>query len=331
MLKTPEKYHELSDPQAQPRYTGIPTFFRAPYTQDLNAVDIGIIGVPFDGGVTNRTGARHGPRSLRDQSSLLRRINGETGVDPFLAAHVVDLGDAWIECPFTLEESHNEIQQFYNTIAAAGVIPLSAGGDHSITLPILRAIAKDGPVGLIHIDAHCDTGGDYLGSRFHHGAPFSRAVEENLIDPKHAIQIGIRGTVNTPNQWDFSLRHGMRVLSMEEFDDKGWHFAAEEARRITENIPVYLSFDIDSIDPSQAPGTGTPEAGGITVLKALRLLRSLRGLNFIGGDLVEIAPPFDVGNITAFNGASIFFEILCLLAENCGLRKKQLRNEVHSD
>lgn len=316
MLKKPNIYPELENQQAQPRYTGIPTFFRTAYTQDLNEVDIGIIGVPFDGGVTNRTGTRHGPRSLRDQSSLLRRIHGETGIAPFSAARVYDLGDAWIESPFTLEKSHDEIEQFYSQIAEAGVIPLSAGGDHSITLPILRAIAKKEPVALIHIDAHCDTGDDYLGSRFHHGAPFSRAVEENLIDPQRTIQIGIRGTIGAPNQWDFSLRHGMRVISMEELDDKGWKYAAEEARRVVDNAPVYLSFDIDSLDPSQAPGTGTPEAGGMTVLSALRLLRSLRGLNFIGGDLVEVAPPFDVGNLTSFNGASIMFEILCLLAEN---------------
>ena len=168
---------------------------------------------------------------------------------------------------------------------------------------------------MIHIDAHCDTGDDYLGSRFHHGAPFRRAVDEGLLDPRRVIQIGIRGTVNDPDHWGFSQRSGMRVMPMEEFHDQGWRFAAEEARRVVGAGPVYLTFDIDSLDPSQAPGTGTPEAGGITALEALRLLRALRGLDIIGGDLVEVAPPFDVGTITAFNGASILFEILCLLAE----------------
>ena len=164
---------------------------------------------------------------------------------------------------------------------------------------------------MIHIDAHCDTGDDYLGSRFHHGAPFRRATEEGLLDPKRVIQIGIRGTTNDPDMWGFHTRSGMRVLAMEEFHDKGWRYAAEEARRVVGSGPTYLTFDIDSLDPSQAPGTGTPEAGGITALEALRLLRALRGIDFVGGDLVEVAPPFDVGTITSFNGASILFEILC--------------------
>lgn len=315
MIKQPTQYHEMADPQARPRYTGIPTFFRTPYTEDLAEAQIGIIGVPFDGGVTNRSGARHGPRAVRDQSSLLRRRNTATGVTPFAAKRVRDLGDAWIERPYELQGAHEEITAFYHAVVGAGVVPLSVGGDHSITLPILRAVAANRPVGMIHIDAHCDTGDDYMGSRFHHGAPFSRAVEEGLLDPKRVIQIGIRGTTNDADQWAFSLRTGMRVLPMDEFQDKGWRFAAEEARRVVGAGPVYLSFDIDSLDPSQAPGTGTPEAGGITAIEALRLLRELRGIDFIGGDMVEVAPAFDVGTMTAFNGASVLFEILCLLAE----------------
>ena len=210
-------------------------------------------------------------------------------------------------------------------------MPLSVGGDHSISLPILRAVAATRPVGMIHVDAHCDTGDDYLGSRFHHGAPFRRAVEEGLLDPARVIQIGIRGTVNDPNHWGFSRDSGMRVLTMEEFDDHGWRFAAREARRIAGDGPVYLSFDIDSLDPSQAPGTGTPEAGGMTVLQALRLLRALDGLDFVGGDLVEVAPPFDVGDLTAFNGASILFEILCLLARARSARDHAERNVTASE
>jgi guanidinopropionase len=252
---------------------------------------------------------------VRDQSSLLRRINAATGIKPFELARVRDLGDAWIEFPFALDTAHEEILGFYRSVVGAGVTPLSVGGDHSISLPILRAVAASRPVGMIHIDAHCDTGGDYLGSRFHHGSPFSRAVEEGLLDPARVIQIGIRGTTNDPDMWGFSLRSGMRVLPMDEFQDQGWRYAAEEARRVVGDGPVYLTYDIDSLDPAQAPGTGTPEAGGIAVIEALRLLRSLRGIDFVGGDLVEVSPPFDVGGITAFNGASILFEILCLLAE----------------
>jgi len=315
MIKQPGKYHDFADPQALPRYTGIASFFRAPITQDLSDTDIGIIGVPFDGGVTNRSGARHGPRAVREQSALLRRINAATGVTPFASARVRDLGDCWLEQPFELRGALDEIASFYHTVTAAGVVPLSVGGDHSISLPILRAVAARGPVGMVHIDAHCDTGDDYMGSRFHHGAPFRRAVEEGLLDPTRVIQIGIRGTTNDPDMWGFSQRSGMRVLGMDEFSDQGWRFAAAEARRVAGTGPVYLSFDIDSLDPSQAPGTGTPEAGGLTALEAIRLLRALRGLDFVGGDLVEVSPPFDVGTLTAFNGASLLFEILCLLTE----------------
>ncbi|MGE0226394.1 MAG: agmatinase [Acetobacteraceae bacterium] len=320
MIKQPDKYQDMADPQARPRYTGVATFFRTPMETDLSATDIGVIGVPFDGGVTNRTGTRHGPRAVREQSTLLRRINGATGIAPFGMARVRDLGDCWIEQPYTLTGALEEIAAFYRTVSAAGVTPLSVGGDHAISLPILRAVAASGPVGMVHIDAHCDTGDDYLGSRFHHGAPFRRAVEEGLLDPRRVIQIGIRGTTNDPDMWGYSQASGMRVLGMDEFHDRGWRFAAEEALRIAGSGPVYLTFDIDSLDPSQAPGTGTPEAGGITVREALRLLRALRGLDLVGGDLVEVSPPFDVGTITAFNAASILFEMLCLLAEARGRR-----------
>ncbi|HET8996346.1 MAG TPA: agmatinase [Acetobacteraceae bacterium] len=315
MLKPTAKYHDLHDPQARPRYTGIPTFFRTPHTEDLATVDIGVIGLPFDAGVTNRSGTRHGPRAVRDQSSLLRRYSSATGARPFEMARVRDLGDCWIEQPYELTGALEEIAAFYRKVLAADVVPLSVGGDHSVSFPILRAVGERRPVGMVHIDAHCDTGDDYMGSRFHHGAPFRRAVEEGVLDPQRVIQIGIRGTVNDPDQWGYSLRSGMRVLSMDEFHDQGWRFAVAEARRVIGDGPAYLSFDIDSLDPSQAPGTGTPEAGGITALEALRLLRELRGLDFVGGDLVEVSPPFDVGGITAFNGASVLFEILCLLVE----------------
>jgi guanidinopropionase len=322
MIKQPQKYQDFQDPQAHPRYTGIATFFRAAPSQQTEDTDIGIIGVPFDGGVTNRSGTRHGPRAVREQSTLLRRINGVTRVAPFATARVRDLGDCWIEQPYELQSALQEIETFYRTVTSADIVPLSVGGDHAISLPILRAVAVKGPVGMIHIDAHCDTGDDYMGSRFHHGAPFRRAVEEGLLDPKRVIQIGIRGTTNDPDIWGFSQRSGMRVLPMEEFDDKGWRYAAEEARRVAGGGSTYLSFDIDSLDPSQAPGTGTPEAGGITALQALRLLRELRGIDFVGADLVEVSPPFDVGSLTAFNGASVLFEILCLLTEAWETRRK---------
>ena len=322
-IKRPTRYPEMVDPQARPRYTGIPTFFRTPYSESLADTDIGVIGVPYDGGVTNRTGARHGPRAVRDQSSLLRRLHPTTKLAPFDVARVRDLGDCWIEQPFTLEGSLGEIAAFYQTIVAAKVIPLSVGGDHSISLPILRAVAARRPVGMIHIDAHCDTGDDYLGSKFHHGAPFRRAAEEGLLDPKRTIQIGIRGGINDRKIWAFSHDSGMRVVYMEELYDKGPKAIAEEARRVVGDGPTYVSFDVDGLDPVYAPGTGTPECGGMSVLEAQLMVRRLQGLNLIGGDVVEVAPPFDPSGNTALVGATMMFEIFCVLAEAVAKRRGQ--------
>ncbi len=314
-LKPARNYPIMSNPQAQPRYVGIPTFFRAPHTQDLSAVDIGLIGVPFDGGVTNRPGARHGPREVRNQSSLLRPINTATGAQPFHDLRIRDLGDCWIEEPYNLAGALAEIEAFYRQVVAAGVTPVTVGGDHSIAWPILRAVASARPVGMVHIDAHGDTGDDYMGSRIHHGTPFRRAVEDGLLDPKRVIQIGLRGTSTVPGSlWEFSESSGMRVMPMEELHDRGWRWAVEEARRVVGDGPCYLSFDIDSLDPAWAPGTGTPEAGGLSMIEAQRIVRGLMGVDVVGADLVEVAPPFDVGGLTAFHGASMLFEILCVAA-----------------
>jgi guanidinopropionase len=210
MIKNITRYPEMANPQLRPRYSGVASFFRTPVVEDAVGIDIGVLGIPFDGGVTNRTGARHGPRAVREQSTLVRRYNQATGVGPFDLAKVADLGDAWLEQPYELTGALDEIQAFLANVHAAGTVPLSVGGDHSVTLPVLRAIAKGGPVGMVHIDAHCDTGDDYLGSRFHHGAPFRRAVEEGLLDPKRVIQIGIRGSLNHPDMWKFSHDTGRR-------------------------------------------------------------------------------------------------------------------------
>jgi len=314
-LKPAGNYPIMSNPQAQPRYVGIPTFFRTPHTQDLTAVDIGLIGVPFDGGVTNRAGARHGPREIRNQSSLLRPINTATGAQPFNDLRIRDLGDCWIEEPYTLTGALAEIEAFYRRVVTAGVTPVSVGGDHSIAWPILRAVAASSPIGMVHIDAHGDTGDDYMGSRFHHGTPFRRAVEDELLDPARVIQIGLRGTSTVPGSlWEFSESSGMRVMPMDELHDRGWRWAVEEARRVVGAGPCYLSFDIDSLDPVWAPGTGTPEAGGLTMIEAQRIVRGLMGLDVVAADVVEVSPPFDVGGITAFHGASMLFEVLCVVA-----------------
>ena len=315
------EYEAFNDPIQRPRYTGIATFMRAPQSEDWKDVDIGLVGVPFDGGVTNRTGARHGPREIRNQSSLMRRMNQSSGICPYDLCRIADLGDAWIQKPFHLEESLDEIANYYQRIHDFGIIPVSAGGDHSVTLPIFRAIAKQAPVGMVHFDAHCDTGDDYLGSKFHHGAPFRRAVEENLLDPKKTVQIGIRGSLNDLDVWKFSHDTGMRVVYMEEFAERGWKSIIEEARDIVGDGPTYISFDVDGLDPVYAPGTGTPEVGGLTTLEAQMMIRALEGLNLIGGDVVEVAPPFDPSGNTALVGATMMFEILCVVAESVGRSK----------
>ena len=318
-IKYRDKAYE--DPIQRPRYTGVPTFMRAPYREDWTQLDIGLVGVPFDGGVTNRTGARHGPREIRNQSSLIRKMNQSSGIDPHALCAIADVGDAWVQSPFNLETGLNEIQQFFEDIHQHNVVPVSAGGDHSITLPIFRAIAADRPVGMVHFDAHCDTGDDYLGSKFHHGAPFRRAVEEGLLDPLRTIQIGIRGSFNDPDVWKFSHDTGMRVVYMEEFYDLGVKAVIEEARRIVGSGPTYVSFDVDGLDPVYAPGTGTPEVGGFSTVEAQFMIRGLRGLNLIGGDVVEVAPPFDPSGNTALVGATMMFEILCVVAESVAARR----------
>lgn len=320
--KLDEMYPEFKDPITHPRHTGIPSFMRCPIKiDDYSDVDIGLIGVPFDGGVTYRTGTRLGPREVRDWSSITRKLSPVTGIAPYDLTRVADIGDAWVRSPFELEGSHKEIQMFFEGVHKAGVTPLAVGGDHSISLPILRAIAKDRPVGMVHIDAHCDTCDDYMGSKFHHGAPFRRAVEEGLLDPKRTIQIGIRGGLSVADQYQFSYDSGMRVVEIEEFKDKGLDSIIEEARRVVGDGPTYISFDIDSLDPAFAPGTGTPEIGGMTSLEAQRLIRGLRGLDLIGGDVVEVAPPFDPSGVTALAAATIMWEMLCVIAESVASKK----------
>ncbi len=310
------EYEEFQDPIQRPRYTGIPTFMRVPYSENWDEVDIGLIGVPFDGGVTNRPGARHGPREIRNQSSLMRRKHQSSGICPYDLCRVVDLGDAWVQKPFHLEDSLAEIAEFFRRVHQHGITPISAGGDHSVTLPIFRAIAADRPVGMVHFDAHCDTGDDYLGSKFHHGAPFRRAVDEGLLDPKRTVQIGIRGSINDLDIWKFSHDAGMRVVYMEELVERGCSAVIQEARQIVGDGPTYISFDVDGLDPVYAPGTGTPEVGGFSSLEAQLMIRGLQGLNLMGGDVVEVAPPFDPSGNTALVGATMMFEILCVVADS---------------
>ena len=314
-----ERNSALSDdshnPMKQARFTGIPTFMRTPLVTDLSDLDIALVGIPYDGAVTNRPGARHGPQAIRAASTLMRSIHNVHKFSPYDLCRIGDIGDIELSRMYEHEHVVREIELQYQRLVEADVMPLSAGGDHSVTYPILKALGAKGPVALIHIDAHTDTWDEFSGSKFMHGTPFRRACEDGLIDPNRTIQIGIRGAQETSEGWDYSLEQGMRVVFMEEFTALGVKQVIDEARRLVGDHPTYISFDVDGLDPVYAPGTGTPEIGGLTTIEAMELLRGLRGLNLIGGDVVEVAPPFDPSGNTALVGATLMYEILCLLAE----------------
>eukprot|EP00656_Telonema_subtile_P042144 TRINITY_DN4760_c0_g1_i3.p1 TRINITY_DN4760_c0_g1~~TRINITY_DN4760_c0_g1_i3.p1 ORF type:complete len:338 (+),score=87.13 TRINITY_DN4760_c0_g1_i3:74-1087(+) len=309
------------------RFTGMASFLRTQVQPDLSKVDIGMIGVPYDGGVTNRPGARYGPREVRTQSTnLIRPYDQGSGVSPHgQQQRLHDIGDAVVETPFNIEAAHNCIEQHFQHIVDNNVVPISIGGDHSVTLPIFRALARDGPIGMVHFDAHCDTGDDYAGSKFHHGSPFKVAVDEGLLDPTRTIQIGIRGSVGDPDIWKFSHESGMRVIYMEELYEMirlgGVQSVIDECYRVCGvDAPTYISFDVDALDPAYTPGTGTPEVGGMNVLEAQLIVRGLHRMNLIGADMVEVAPPYDPTGGTAFVGAQLVFEFACLIQKSMQAR-----------
>lgn len=309
-----------------PRYAGLATLMRLPYVLQTDShfrdIDIGLIGVPWDGGTTNRPGARHGPRQVRDISTMVRNVNRASGINPFSLCNCADLGDTPVN-PVDLNDTLHRITAFYEKICAAHITPLSVGGDHLVSLPILRALAKDGPVGMVHFDAHTDTWNRYFGNNpYTHGTPFRRAIEEGLLDPKRTVQIGIRGALYNDSENDWGERQGIRVIDIDEFQAMGVDAVIQEARRVVGDGPTYVTFDVDALDPVYAPGTGTPEIGGLTTIEAQQMIRGLRGLNLIGGDVVEVSPPFDPSGNTALVGATMMFEILCVLAESVARHKK---------
>jgi len=303
-----------------PRFAGVATFMRLPHVGPdhprLGEVEIGIVGLPFDGAVSNRPGARHGPRALRDASTMLRAQNGATGVRPFDAVACADLGDVGPN-PVDVMDTLGRFEAFYAGIAARGIRPLTAGGDHLCTLPVLRGLVKGkAPLGLIHFDSHTDLYPVYFGGKvLTHGNPFRVAVEEGLLDPARMIQIGIRGTTYDNADVDFAKAHGIRIVRAEELFARGIPDVMAEAREIAGEGETYLSYDIDFVDPSVAPGTGTPEWGGPIAREAIEVLRALRGVNIVAADLVEVSPPFDAAGNTAWLGASLMFELLCLMVE----------------
>jgi guanidinopropionase len=318
MTNTPIRYKPVSG-NVMPRFAGIATFMRLPHVAlgDAEDVEIGITGVPWDGGTTNRAGARHGPRQMRDLSTLTRNVHHVHGLRPYELANCADLGDAPVN-PVDLVDTLNRVQDFYDQLCGAGIVPLTAGGDHLISLPILRALAKvhGKPLGMVHFDAHTDTYDRYFGDyQYTHGTPFRRAIEEQALDPRRTIQIGIRGGLYGPEDKEWGLEQGIRVIEIEEYMDLGVEKVIEEARRVVGDEKTYISFDVDALDPVYAPGTGTPEIGGLNTHDCQQMLRGLRGLNLAGGDVVEVAPPFDPSGNTALVGVTMMWEILCLLAE----------------
>ena len=306
-----------------PRFAGPATFMRLP-TATPDQVDIAIVGVPFDGGATNRTGARHGPREIRNQSSLVRRVHHVTGLSPFDRVRAGDCGDAPVN-PLNLTASLESTEAFFTRIYEARARPLTAGGDHLVTLPILRSLAAKGPLGLIHFDAHSDTYDSFFGNRYNHGTPFRRAMEEGLLDPSRMIQIGIRGAISDASNFDFARSAGVRIVFIEELVERGFTTVMSEARMLVGDRPTYVSFDIDVLDPSVACGTGTPEIGGITSREAQTVIRLLDGLDIVGADLVEVSPPLDPTGVTALTGATLMFELLCVMAERQAETSKAMK------
>jgi guanidinopropionase len=301
-----------------PRFAGVPTFMRLPYVPNgherYSDVQIGLIGVPWDSGTTNRPGPRHGPRQLRDASTMIRAQHPTSGMRPFESVNCADLGDVGPN-PADIMDSMRRITEFYDSVTGTGIIPLTAGGDHLTTLPVLRALARRSPVGMIHFDSHTDLYHSYFGGTMYtHGTPFRRAVEEGLLDPKRVVMIGLRGTMYDTEDRDFAAAVGIRLILIEEFHARGPEDVMAEAREIAGSGDTYVSYDIDFVDPTFAPGTGTPEVGGPNSYQALQVVRGLEGVNIIGADLVEVSPPFDASGGTAFLGASIMFELLCVMA-----------------
>lgn len=296
-----------------PRFGGIATFMRLPGTSRPDDLDVAVVGVPLDIGTSNRPGARFGPRAIRAESVLIRPYNMATGAAPFDSLKIDDLGDVATN-PYDLKQAVESIEEHYRRLLECDVIPVTMGGDHTVVLPILRALAaKHGPVGLVHVDAHTDTNDTMFGEGIAHGTPFRRGVEEGLLDPHRVVQIGVRGTGYAADDFDWSRRQGFRVVQAEECWHRSLSPLMEEVRDTIGEGPVYLSFDIDGLDPAFASGTGTPEIGGLTTIQALEIVRGCDGLQLVGADLVEVAPIYDTSGATALTAGNLLFEMLCVL------------------
>ncbi|HVW68618.1 MAG TPA: agmatinase [Steroidobacteraceae bacterium] len=311
VLKEAAKAVQRNGDRRSMPYSGIPTFMGLPHVAGAADLDIAVVGVPMDLGVSNRSGARFGPRAVRTVERIGPYHHTMRDV-PQSKVRAADIGDVPFRSRYSLEQSLEDIESFYRSLHAQGVRPLSVGGDHSITYPILKALGKEKPVGLVHLDAHCDTMGAYDGSKFHHGGPFRLAVLDGVLDPERTIQIGIRGSSSM--FWEFSHVAGMTVVYMEDFMRMGLDAVAQKAREVVGDGPVYVTVDVDGFDPAYAPGTGTPEAGGLEPREGLALLRALAGLDIVGADVVEVAPEYDPTTNTAQLAAQVLFEEFALMA-----------------
>jgi agmatinase len=297
-----------------PRFAQPATFMRLPHVEDPQGLDVAIIGVPYDGGTSYRPGARLGPREIRSQSSLIRSYSYFQKVAPFDRLNVADVGDVDAP-PVSIEKCYEAVEARIAAILAAGARPIVIGGDHSISLPVLRALAKKhGPLALVQIDAHIDTWDEYFGEKYFHGTPFRRAIEEGIIDGRRFIQVGIRGPMYGEEDFEFHRKHGITMIDIDQVKDRGIPWVVGEIRRVATGS-AYMTFDIDGVDPAFAPGTGTPEVGGLTSHEAQRLVRGLAGLSLVAGDIVEVSPLYDgPGQITSVLAANLMFEFLCALA-----------------
>ena len=307
------KFNQPLSGNEMPRFAGPVTMMRLPAQETAKGLDACFVGVPIDIGTSHRSGTRFGPRQIRAESAMLRPYNMATRVSPFDHLQVADIGDVAINT-FNLLNSVEIIEQHFDQILSHNCIPLALGGDHTLTLPILRAMAKKhGPVGLVHVDAHADINEHMFGEAIAHGTPFRRAVEEGLLDTKRVAQIGLRGTGYADDDFDWPRQQGFRVVTAEECWHKSLTPLMEHIREQVGTGPVYLSFDIDSLDPAYAPGTGTLEIGGLTTIQGLEIIRGLAGVNLVGADLVEVSPPYDQAGGTALIGANLLYEMLCVM------------------
>ena len=296
-----------------PRFGGPATMMRLPTQTSAKGLDACFVGIPMDIGASNRAGTRHGPRQIRAESCLIRPYNMATRAAPFDSLQVADIGDVAINT-FNLPKCMDIITAAFDAILAENCIPLTLGGDHTLTYPILRAMAKKhGPVGLIHIDAHADINDHMFGEPIAHGTPFRRAVEAGVLDATRCVQIGLRGSGYAADDFDWPRQQGFRVVQAEECWHRSLTPLMAEVRAQIGDGPVYLSYDIDSLDPAFAPGTGTPEIGGLTTVQALEIIRGCQGLNLVGCDLVEVSPPYDPSGNTAITAAYLLFAMLCVL------------------